>query len=196
MKNNFFYKCLILMFFPLIAYGKADFSVFNLTCEQTENPLGIETQVPRFSWQIYSSKRNFIQSSYEVLVADSPGLLNENKGNIWNSGKMDSSESILIPFSGNELKSETTYYWKVRIWDQQGNVSEWSPINRFSMGLLTPTDWGEACWISLEKDKSGEITSCKERPCLLSVSSSDIKRVCSVVRSNCRKMLSAAADTV
>ena len=123
MKNNFFYKCLILMFFPLIAYGKADFSVFNLTCEQTENPLGIETQVPRFSWQIYSSKRNFIQSSYEVLVADSPGLLNENKGNIWNSGKMDSSESILIPFSGNELKSETTYYWKVRIWDQQGNVS-------------------------------------------------------------------------
>ncbi len=157
MKNNFFYKCFILMFFPLIAYGKADFSVFNLTCEQTENPLGIETQVPRFSWQIYSSKRNFIQSSYEVLVADSPGLLNENKGNIWNSGKMDSSESILIPFSGNELKSETTYYWKVRIWDQQGNVSEWSPINRFSMGLLTPTDWGEACWISLEKDKSGEI---------------------------------------
>lgn len=63
------------MLFPMAMYGKADFSVFNLTCEQAKNPLGIETQQPRFSWQIRSSERNFVQSSYEVLVADSPEMI-------------------------------------------------------------------------------------------------------------------------
>ena len=111
------------MLFPMAMYGKADFSVFNLTCEQAKNPLGIETQQPRFSWQIRSSERNFVQSSYEVLVADSPEMLEDNKGNVWSSGKTDSQESILIPFSGTTLKAGTTYYWKVRIWDQEGNVS-------------------------------------------------------------------------
>ena len=72
MKCSVFYKCLAFMLFPMVMYGKADFSVFNLTCEQAKNPLGIETQQPRFSWQIRSSERNFVQSSYEVLVADSP----------------------------------------------------------------------------------------------------------------------------
>ena len=68
MKYRFFYKCLAFMLFPMAMYGKADFSVFNLTCEQAKNPLGIETQQPRFSWQIRSSERNFVQSSYEVLA--------------------------------------------------------------------------------------------------------------------------------
>ena len=75
MRCRFFYKCLAFILFPMAMYGKADFSVFNLTCEQAENPLGIETQQPRFSWQIRSSERNFVQSSYEVLVADSPEML-------------------------------------------------------------------------------------------------------------------------
>ena len=60
MKCRFFYKCLAFMLFPMAMYGKADFSVFNLTCEQAKNPLGIETQQPRFSWQIRSSERNFV----------------------------------------------------------------------------------------------------------------------------------------
>lgn len=102
------------MLFPMAMYGKADFSVFNLTCEQAKNPLGIETQQPRFSWQIRSSERNFVQSSYEVLVADSPEMLEDNKGNVWSSGKIDSQESILIPFSGttflgNNLLLESAY---------------------------------------------------------------------------------------
>lgn len=157
MKYHFFYKCLAFILFPMAMYGKADFSVFNLTCEQAENPLGIETQQPRFSWQIRSSERNFVQSSYEVLVADSPEMLEDNKGNVWSSGKTDSQESILIPFSGTTLKAGTTYYWKVRIWDQEGNVSAWSPVNEFCMGLLTEKDWNKASWISLEKDNKDEI---------------------------------------
>ena len=64
MKYRFFYKCLAFILFPMAMYGKADFSVFNLTCEQAENPLGIETQQPRFSWQIrngilYSRRMKF-----------------------------------------------------------------------------------------------------------------------------------------
>ena len=157
MNCSFFYRCLILLFFPLVMYGKADFSAFNLTCEQANNPLAIETLQPRFSWQIHSDIRNFVQTSFEILVADSSESLTRDEGNVWSSGKVNSSESILVPFAGKKLKSGMTYYWKVRIWDQQGNVSPWSSINRFSMGLLSEEDWKKACWIAFELDKKDEI---------------------------------------
>lgn len=141
--------------------AQVDFSVSHLTCEQEENPLGIENLHPRFSWQAHAISRNFVQTAYQVVVADTPEALlpEDEKKKLWDSGKVNSSESVLVPYRGKPLKSNTTYYWQVRIWNKSGQVSSWSTIQQFRMGLLTVSDWKNADWIALEPDKTGELVT-------------------------------------
>lgn len=146
-----------LLCFPVAAFGENYFSVFNLKCEQAENPLWVETSAPRFSWQIYADGRNFVQGGYEILVADDRDMLARDKGNVWESGKVKSDNSLLVPFEGEALKSGEEYYWKVRIFDPKGKASPWSEVQSFSMALLSEEDWGGASWIALEADRKEEI---------------------------------------
>ena len=43
---------------------------------------------------------------------------------IWDSGKVKSGNSVLIPYSGQTLKSFGHYEWKVRAWDEKGAQDE------------------------------------------------------------------------
>ena len=158
MKTKLIRFCFLLSLLPvLLQAANVQHSVYNLRCEQEENPLGIETQQPRFSWQIQAEQRNFKQSAFHLLVADSPEKLQDDEGNIWDSGKTLSSASILVPFQGKALKAGKVYYWKVRTWDEAGNASAWSLVHQFAMGLLSEKDWDNARWIAFEKDKTDEI---------------------------------------
>ncbi|MDR1814361.1 MAG: alpha-L-rhamnosidase, partial [Tannerella sp.] len=136
------------------------FSLYDLTCEQETNPLAIETQTPCFSWKIHASGRGFVQSAYQIAVATSPDALADTKGDVWDSGKTASTQSILVPLmSAKPLKPFTRYYWKVRIWNQADAVSEWSEPQTFSTGAFNDKDWGAAKWIALEKDVKNEYMS-------------------------------------
>jgi alpha-L-rhamnosidase len=126
--------------------------VYNQTCEQAENPLGVETQTPHFSWKLKSSERNVSQTAYQIIVSDAKNAIEHCIGNIWDSGKQTSSQSILVPYTGKKLQSFGTYYWKVRSWNQKGEVSEWSGEAQFTMGVLSVADWNGAKWVALEKD--------------------------------------------
>lgn len=130
-----------------------DFSVYDLTCEQQRQAVGIDSRSPRFSWKINAQKRNFEQSSYRILVASDTKTLGENTGDVWDSGETRSDASILIPFEGKELEAAHTYCWKVRITDRDGNASDWSTPQTFTTGLFTEKDWNGAHWIALESDR-------------------------------------------
>jgi len=124
----------------------------SLTCEYGENPLGIETQHPNLSWKLESGKRNQVQKAYQVIVANSIESLSENEGDIWNSGKVDSDQSVHVPYAGTKrLESGRRYFWKVRVWDQEDMASEWSEPAYWEMGLLDPADW-KASWIGYTCD--------------------------------------------
>jgi len=148
---------IILFLVPLFLNAASSHTVFNLRCEQEETPVGLETLQPRFSWQTNATGRNFEQSAWQILVSDSPEQLQNNKGDIWDSGKVESSVSVLVPFAGKELKAGAVYYWKVRNWDKAGNYSPWSQVASFSVGLLSEKDWNGARWIALERDKKEEL---------------------------------------
>ena len=79
MKNRLLNICILCMVFPFFLQAADTHSVYNLRCEQEENPLGIETGQPCFSWQIQAQQRNFEQSAWQILVADSP----ETTGRQW-----------------------------------------------------------------------------------------------------------------
>lgn len=112
-----------------------------LRCEYRHDPLGIDDSEPRLSWIVTSPQRGQLQSAYRVLVASSPEQLAEEAGNLWDSGQVDSDETVQIAYGGAPLTSRQPCFWKVCVWDREGHPSAWSPVARWSMGLLDESDW-------------------------------------------------------
>jgi len=118
----------------------------HLRCEYLENPLGIDAESPHLSWQSDNTERNWRQAAYQVLVASNDESLRAGKADVWDSGKVDSAESVGIVYRGPGLESRKSYHWKVRVWDAAGQVSESMEGAWWEMGLLHATDW-KAKWI-------------------------------------------------
>ena len=123
----------------------ADVSVTGLRTEQMVDPMGLDTAAPRMSWRLESSQRNVMQTAYRILVASSPELLAQDKGDLWDSGKVESDASVWIPYQGKRLKSNQRVYWKVRSYTNRGET-EWSEPARWGMGPLGEIHW-KGRWI-------------------------------------------------
>ena len=131
---------LLLQMFAICTQASS-LKVNHLKCEELVNPLAIDNTTPHFSWQLNSGWQGEQQTAYQVLVASDRERLNENKADLWNSGKVTSSASTWIPYQGKLLAAKSFAYWKVRIWNKDGEVSEWSTPASFGIGLLSPQDW-------------------------------------------------------
>lgn len=118
-----------------------------MQCEYRANPRGIDNPHPRLTWTIISKRRGEVQTAYQILVASRKDLLTHNNGDLWNSGRVVSSQSVDIEYAGAPLRSRNICFWKVRIWDRDGKSSDWSPAAAWSMGLLESSDW-HGQWIS------------------------------------------------
>ncbi|MFH1745898.1 MAG: glycoside hydrolase family 78 protein [Planctomycetota bacterium] len=118
----------------------------NLRCEYLVDPLGIDETAPRLSWEMVDSRRGAVQTAYYILVADDRQKLDAGVGNLWDTGQVAGDESIQIVYAGKPLRARMQLWWKVRVWDKNGNPSPWSAPGRWSMGLLEPGDW-QANWI-------------------------------------------------
>jgi alpha-L-rhamnosidase len=148
-------KYLIIICFVLFssAIGAKEISTIQVTvlkCENFNNPLGIETKHPRLSWQLKSDAHNVKQTAYRIIVSDDAKKLNLNQSFIWDSGKTDSDNSILVSYVGSTLQASKQYFWKVMVWDTDGKASDWSKTASWQMGLLSSDDWKNARWIGYE----------------------------------------------
>lgn len=143
-------RCLILFLFGfcLIHAATATLPV-DLRCGFRENPVGMDVKDPVLSWTIQTNPeaREVKQSAYQVLVASTPELLRQDKGDLWNSGKVRSDKMGQIRYVGKPLVSSMSCYWKVRIWDETGRLSNWSSDAFWIAGMLNESDW-KAAWIS------------------------------------------------
>lgn len=119
----------------------AQTELYDLQCEALKNPLGIDNISPNLSWKINSEKNGLRQMYYQILAASDEKLLSKDTGDLWDTGKIRSEKSVWVPYSGKALKSKSLVYWKVRVWDEKGNVTDWSENARFLIGLLSPADW-------------------------------------------------------
>lgn len=137
-----------------IQTASAALRIEQLRCEYLDNPLGIDTPQPRLSWIITSTERGVKQTAYQILVAGSETGLEKNQGELWDSGKVTSDDTVQIRYAGQPLASRQQAFWKIRVWDQAGAVSESQPA-RWEMGLLTPADW-QAKWIARTTDTNSQ----------------------------------------
>jgi alpha-L-rhamnosidase len=129
-----------------------------LRVEYRENPLGIDVTAPRLSWLVTSNDakgRGLRQTAYRILVASSESALRAGSGDLWDSGKVVSSDSAQIVYAGKPLVSRAAAFWKVQVWDQRGKASEWSAPAEWSMGLLQPEDW-QAKWVGRDEPAGSE----------------------------------------
>ncbi len=114
-------------------------SPYGLMVEFLQGPQvsGISNPMPEFGWIVNSQEKNDMQTSYQILVASNLEILNENKGDMWDSKKVASAQSINVPYNGKALKSTSMYFWKIKTWCRFGGESEWSEIMQFSTGDIT-----------------------------------------------------------
>ena len=116
----------------------------DLCCEYLRTPLGIDADKPRLSWRLAANvadARNQKQSAYQILVASDAASLAADRGNLWDSGKIESAEQLHIVYQGRPLASAERCYWKVRAWDQADRPTPFSQPSWWEMGLLMPADW-------------------------------------------------------
>jgi alpha-L-rhamnosidase len=138
----------LLVLFISVQQLTAQVTVSNLRCEMLVNPQGIDVKQPRLSWQLKSNLRNVVQTSYQILVSSTLQNLQQNKGDVWNSGNISSNQSLHVLYKGAELKPGKTYYWKVLVQTNKGKAVA-AQTAFFSTGLTTEL-W-KAKWIGYDK---------------------------------------------
>jgi len=139
--------------FSSVLYAKT--GVTKLVCEYHENPVGIDVEHPRLSWQLFSDEQNIVQSAYEIRVASSEKELSSGSKQLWNSGKIESDQSVNVVYGGPTPESMQRVYWQVRVWDNDGKASSWSEPAYWEMGILEPELW-KASWITLSNEPESE----------------------------------------
>ena len=131
----------------------------SLRCEYLVDPLAIDTREPRLSWVLQDSgTRGTRQTAYQIIVASSAHSLAASRGDLWDTGKVTSNQSVQIAYQGKPLGSRTQCYWKVRVWDQHGRPSAWSRPAQWTMGLLDVSDWS-AQWIGDKLPSVGNVSA-------------------------------------
>lgn len=138
---------------PATAAGQAQIASLapgRLRCESRENPMGVDVDRPGLGWLLEAadpSARGLTQTGYQILVASSADFSANDRGDLWDSGKVSSDATYQVVYAGKPLASSQEVFWKVRTWDPHGHVSGWSSTARWTMGIVQPGDW-QARWIS------------------------------------------------
>ena len=150
-------KYISLILVLLISMATQAIEIKKLTCEFQQNPLAINTLLPRFGWQLVSAENGASQTAYELEIKS------ENFN--WSSGKVISTQSQLIKYSGKALTNGENYQWHVRVWDEKGKVSEWSAWSVFRTAPILKSSLGDLevnqLWIGAIRADSARIPSGK-----------------------------------
>ncbi|MFT4112153.1 family 78 glycoside hydrolase catalytic domain [Silvibacterium sp.] len=150
MKNRLVVPAALCLLLPIAAHAvpAQPARPFALECDNLATPLGDDNAAPRLSWKLADSRSGAVQTAYRIVVATKPALLASTHADVWNSGKISSSESVNVAYAGPALKPETRYYWRVEVWDQHGKAYPASEVSWWETGLMKQ-DW-TGQWIGYE----------------------------------------------
>ncbi len=170
--TNFLATLSLLCTIAFNATATAPSAPTNLRCFDKSSPIGCGYK-PYFGWYVNDIDQNEVQKAYQILVSSSPEKLKQEIGDVWNSGKVVSDKQNYIYSTGKPLSSATTYYWKVRTWDKDNNISPYSKGNTFVTGLFTNNDWNGAKWIKRDSKDNDDYTYFRKS---ISLTSKKIKK--------------------
>ena len=146
-----FILVIVVILAPVSICNANDISVYATKIGNLDAPVGIAKERLQFSWKMKSDKQNVMQTAYQILLSDDLNKLNTEEGIVWNSGKVVSESSLQVAYGGETLLSEQKYFWKVKLWDNQGNETNWSEPTSFVTALFNKSDWTSAKWLVYEE---------------------------------------------
>ncbi len=125
--------------------------VHSLRCEYLDNPLGLDAEKPRISWKLSSNTRSTKQAAYQIQVS-----LDQQFSQVaWDSDKVESDQSVHIRLDQVKVVAFTTYFYRVRVWNNFGDISDWSEIAFWETGVLDFNNW-RADWITASKEEDSD----------------------------------------
>ena len=107
----------------------------HLRCQLLEHPecTGLAPRPLFFSWRVHDVRRGARQAAYQILVASTHAHLLDGTGDLWDSGRVASAQSVAVPYAGQPLPATQSCFWQVRTWDAGHAGSPWSAIQEFRM---------------------------------------------------------------
>ena len=121
--------------------------IVELRTQNLSDPIGIQTERPVLSWKLKASENGQRQTAYRIVAAATEEKLESGEYDIWDSGRVRSGRNYAIAYEGRRLRSMERVYWKVLVWDKDGNMTSFSPVAHWEMGLLSEDDW-QGKWIT------------------------------------------------
>ncbi len=136
----FFTICSVILFVgagcqSLLERENHGLTIASLRCEYRVDPAGIDVTAPRLSWILQSDRRGQVQTSFQILVASDLQSLKNHDADVWDSGKVPGDETTAIVYDGKPLRTATEYFWKVRIWDENGLSIRLEPTREMVDGI-------------------------------------------------------------
>lgn len=111
-----------------------------LRVEHLDDAVGLTTRAPRLSWRLPVGAR--MQHAFRI------------RAGAWDSGRVESGQSLLVPYDGPRLLAEQSVDWTVKVWTDLGE-SDWAAPGYWEMGLLDPADWTSS-WVTPVDDSGGQ----------------------------------------
>ena len=122
----------------------------DLRCEDLTDPVGVDAATARLSWRLPPGERGRAQTAWQLLAASDPALLDQDRGDLLNTGKVFSIRCHLVPYTGQRPAVGETCWWKVRVWNERNVPSAWSEPASFTAGITTEADWNGAQWLGAD----------------------------------------------
>lgn len=146
----FLRSIVVLIFSCSMSVNASETGVFNLRCDEKDNPVGVSQKDLSFSWLWKAETDRNQQESYRIVVSSTLKNLERTCYDVWDSGRIRSANSIHVPFKGKKLEGGHKYFWRVLLWDFDNQASEWSAISSFVTAIEKPSEWHGAKWIGYE----------------------------------------------
>jgi len=146
-----------LLVFALSGMASAEASKpTQLECDALVTPLGVDDKQPLLAWLLHDDRFGAKQTAYQIQIASKPDLLLADKPDVWDSGRVESEESVNVPYAGSALQPMTRYFWRVKTWDKERNSYPPSDVTWWETGLIEESNW-HAQWIGYEEEEQRRI---------------------------------------
>ena len=152
--HYFMVKRLFFFFACLMARPAFALDIVNLRTEDYHNPVGIDKSSVHFSWQLQSEQRGVLQTSYNIQIATDAAFGSV----VWESGTVNSDQSVDVEAKGFTPSAETRYYWRVTVSDNKGESATSTEKAYFETGLMQASAWNGTHWIKATTDEPGSAT--------------------------------------
>ncbi len=151
-----------------------DFTALNLSVEYEHEPnnlpVGSDAPIPRLAWEV-AGPRGVEQGAYRVVASKNREALESGldetleSGNdwVWDSGRVESGQSVHLPWRGAPLEVETTYHWRVHLWEKGGKPGEWSKPASFTTAIPDHSTYWKGVWIGPNYNES-KVTRAEDLP--------------------------------